>query len=152
MAPTDPIPHLFRTESGKITAVLCRFLGIEHLATAEDIAGETFLAAMETWPYKGIPENPVAWLYHVAKNKARTRLRRDKVFLSRVAPRLRADPAASEQEELDLSPGNISDSQLRMLFAICHPAIAPEAQIGLALRILCGFGIGEIADAFLTNN
>jgi predicted RNA polymerase sigma factor len=151
MAATELIPHLFRSEFSKITAVLCKFLGIEHLATAEDIAGDTFLAAMETWPYKGIPENPVAWLYHVAKNKAMTRLNRDHVFAARVAPRLRTDPTAWEQEEIDLSPGNISDSQLRMLFAICHPAIPPEAQIGLALRILCGFGIGEIADAFLTN-
>jgi predicted RNA polymerase sigma factor len=151
MAPTDLIPHLFRSEFSKITAVLCRFLGIEHLATAEDVAGDTFLAAMETWPYKGIPENPVAWLSHVAKNKAMTRLHRDQVFAAKVAPRLRTDPTACEQQEIDLSPGNISDSQLRMLFAICHPSIPPEAQIGLALRILCGFGIGEIADAFLTN-
>src|SRR6202008_4869244 len=53
--------------------------------------------------------------------------------------------------EIDLSPQNINDSQLQMMFAICHPSIPPEAQIGLSLRILCGFGIEEIADAFLTN-
>ncbi|MGZ3847466.1 MAG: sigma factor, partial [Flavisolibacter sp.] len=60
---------MFRTEYSKITAVLCKLFGIEHIQVAEDIASETFLAAMETWPYKGVPENPVAWLYTVAKNK-----------------------------------------------------------------------------------
>ena len=64
------IPHLFRTEFSKITAVLCKHLGIEHIELAEDIAGETFLTALESWTYKGIPPNPVAWLYTVAKNKA----------------------------------------------------------------------------------
>ena len=61
------IPHLFRTEFQKITSVLCKLLGIEHIEVAEDIASETFLSALETWTYKGIPENPVAWLYTVAK-------------------------------------------------------------------------------------
>lgn len=63
------IPHLFRTEFRKITAVLCKHLGIEHIEVAEDIAGETFLLALEMWAYKGIPENPAAWLYSVAKTK-----------------------------------------------------------------------------------
>ena len=70
------IPHLFRTESGKITTVLCKRFGIEHIEIAEDITGETFLAALETWTYKGIPENPVAWLYSVAKNKAKNNVKR----------------------------------------------------------------------------
>jgi RNA polymerase sigma-70 factor (ECF subfamily) len=70
------IPHLFRTEFRKITSVLCKLFGIEHIEIAEDIASETFLSALETWTYKGIPENPVAWLYAVAKNKARKLLSR----------------------------------------------------------------------------
>ena len=64
------IPHLFRTEFRKITAVLCKLLGIENIQAAEDIASETFLSAFEIWPYKGLPQNPTAWLYSVAKNKA----------------------------------------------------------------------------------
>ncbi|NLR58636.1 RNA polymerase subunit sigma [Chitinophaga polysaccharea] len=145
------IPHLFRTEFRKITAVLCKAFGIENIAVAEDIAGETFLSALEVWPYKGIPENPVAWLYLVAKNKTRNYLLRHQHFAEKIAPQMKAVATDSEQLDINLSEKNITDSQLQMLFAICHPAIPVEAQIGLALRILCGFGIPEIANAFLTN-
>jgi RNA polymerase sigma factor (sigma-70 family) len=143
------IPHLFRTEFRKITAVLCKLLGIENVDIAEDIAGETFLSALETWPYKGIPESPTAWLYTVAKNKAKNYLIRRNVFQDKVSPTMQRN--SREDYEIDLSAQNIADSQLQMLFAICHPAIPVEAQVGLALRILCGFGIDEIANAFLTN-
>jgi RNA polymerase sigma-70 factor (ECF subfamily) len=145
------IPHLFRTEFWKIAAVLCKLFGLEHMEVAEDVAGETFLLALETWTYKGIPENPVAWLYAVAKNKARNLIARDQVFRDKVALRLKTGPLETRQPEVDLSDQNIQDSQLQMLFAVCHPSIPIEAQIGLALRILCGFGIEEIASAFLTN-
>lgn len=144
------IPHLFRTEFSKITAVLCKWLGIEHLAAAEDIASDCFLAAAETWPYKCIPQNPTAWLYTVARNKASNYLRRNTIFKTQIACRLQGLPDDT-LPEIDLSEKNITDSQLQMLFTLCHPAIAPEAQIGLALRVLCGFGIEEIANAFLTN-
>jgi RNA polymerase sigma-70 factor (ECF subfamily) len=145
------IPHLFRTEFRKITAVLCRSLGIEHIEAAEDIASETFLSALETWTYKGIPENPTAWLYTVAKNKARNHITRTKLFTTKIVPGLKHDLSEKEEIEIDLSDQNITDSQLKMLFAICHPSISTESQIGLSLRILCGFGIDEIATAFLTN-
>ncbi len=145
------IPHLFRTEFRKITAVLCKLLGIENVDIAEDIAGETFLSALETWPYKGVPENPTAWLYTVAKNKAKNHLVRGKVFQDKVSPSIQANSSEDYELEIDLSAQNIADSQLQMLFAICHPAIPAEAQVGLALRVLCGFGIDEIANAFLTN-
>lgn len=145
------IPHLFRTEFRKITAVLCKHFGINHIEIAEDIASETFLAAVETWTYKGIPENPVAWLYYVAKNKAKNYLQRNSLFENKIAPELKKTSAQLNEEEIDLSTKNINDSQLQMMFALCHPSISIEAQIGLSLRILCGFGIEEIADAFLTN-
>jgi RNA polymerase sigma-70 factor (ECF subfamily) len=151
MEQQEIIPHLFRTEFRKITAVLCKHFGIAHIELAEDIAGETFLAALETWPYKGIPEHPVAWLYSVAKNKAKNRLQRDQLFNERIAEELKRSHPANNDAGIDLSEKNISDSQLQMLFAICHPSIPQEAQIGLALRILCGFGIEEIANAFLSN-
>lgn len=152
MQQQELIPHLFRTEFSKITAVLCKTFGMEHIEAAEDIAGETFLAALETWTYKGIPENPTAWLYAVAKNKARTWLQRNRLFDKKISGHLRQSQEEGEEDiAIDLSGANITDSQLQMLFAICHPAIPPESQIGLALRILCGFGIDEIAHAFLTN-
>jgi len=151
MKQQELIPHLFRTEYRKIVAVLCKRFGFDQIETAEDIASETFLAATQTWSFKGIPPNPAAWLYSVAKNKAKNHLQRDAVFETRVAPQIVHLDESNPENELDLSPKNITDSQLQMMFAICHPAIPPEAQIGLSLRILCGFGIDEIAEAFLTN-
>ena len=79
------IPHLFRTEFRKITTVLCKLFSIEYLEIAEDIASETFLSAIETWPYKGMPANPTAWLYAVAKNKAKNHLKHNKIFSEKVA-------------------------------------------------------------------
>jgi RNA polymerase sigma-70 factor (ECF subfamily) len=138
-------------EYRKIVAVLSKRFGFEQIEIAEDIASDTFLTATQTWGMNGLPENPVAWLYSVAKNKARNHLQRNTVFEHKIAPELKINAASSLEPDIDLSPKNIIDSQLQMMFAICHPAISPEAQIGLSLRILCGFGIEEIADAFLTN-
>jgi RNA polymerase sigma-70 factor (ECF subfamily) len=151
MEQQELIPHLFRTEFRKITAVLCKLFGIAHIEVAEDIAGETFLSALETWPYRGIPENPTAWLYSVAKNKAKNHINRSHIFAEKIVKEVQSATPLSEEIVIDLSEKNITDSQLQMLFAICHPAISAEAQIGLALRILCGFGIDEIANALLTN-
>lgn len=145
------IPHLFRTEYRKIVAVLSKRFGFEQVETAEDIASDTFLTATQTWGINGFPENPVAWLYNVAKNKAINHLQRNTVFENKIVPSLKNEALTSQDPEIDLSPENINDSQLQMMFAICHPSISSEAQIGLSLRILCGFGIEEIADAFLTN-
>ncbi len=150
MEKQELIPHLFRTEFRKITAVLCKLFGMEHIEIAEDIASDTFLSALETWTYKGLPENPVAWLYTVAKNKAASYLKRDALFSKKITKQL-IYSSPKEQIEIDLSEKNIQDSQLQMMFAICHPSITTEAQVGLSLRILCGFGIDEIATAFLTN-
>ncbi|MEO8584472.1 MAG: sigma factor, partial [Flavitalea sp.] len=80
MEHVEIIPDLFRSNYSKITAVLCKFFGIEHIEIAEDIASDTFLLATETWGLKGLPENPSAWLYTVAKNKAKDYLRRDTLF------------------------------------------------------------------------
>jgi len=151
MEQQELIPHLFRTEYRKIVAVLYKRFGFDQVETAEDIPGDTFLTAAQTWPLKGIPPNPVAWLYSVAKNKSKNYLNRATVFESKIAAELTNAPVEFDHKEIDLSPQNIIDSQLQMMFAICHPSIPPEAQVGLALRILCGFGIEEIACAFLTN-
>ncbi|WP_114941647.1 RNA polymerase sigma factor [Mucilaginibacter endophyticus] len=149
MQTQELIPHLFRTEYSKIISVLCRRFGFDQMETAEDIASDTFLTAAQAWSYKGIPSNPTAWLYNVAKNKAKNHLQRNTIFESKVSPEIKTDDAY--EQDIDLSPKNITDSQLQMMFAICHPAIQPEAQIGLSLRILCGFGIDEVAEAFLAS-
>lgn len=150
MSDSTIVPHLFKTEYSKMVSVLTKSFGLEHIAIAEDIVSETFLSALDSWPYKGIPDNPVAWLYAVAKNKLKNHLARNTTFNKIVSEQLTTKDPFNEIG-VDFSDKNISDSQLQMLFAVCHPAISTEAQICLALRILCGFGLNEIADAFLSN-
>lgn len=149
MQENELIPHLFRTEYRKIVSVLGKLFGIEHIAIAEDIVSDTFLLAAETWGVKGLPPNPTAWLYTVSKNKALDFLEREKLFTSKIASEIKHSAEAAQEIEIDLSSKNINDSQLQMMFAICHPSIPVEAQISLSLNILCGFGAEEIADAFL---
>jgi RNA polymerase sigma factor (sigma-70 family) len=151
MTEAELIPKLFKTEHRKIISVLCKLFGLVHIEVAEDITNDTFLLAAETWRIKGIPENPTAWLYIVAKNKTKDYIKRNALFAEKIAPEIETSQPHFTEIELDLSSQNINDSQLRMLFAICNPIIPVEAQIGLALRILCGFGIEEIAEAFLSN-
>ncbi len=151
MTNNELIPHLFRTEYRKIVSVLSRHFGFDQIEIAEDIASDTFLTASETWGLNGVPPNPAAWLYAVAKNKAKNHLHRSSTYEEKIIPELQIAVSEIQDDEIDLSPQNIIDSQLQMMFAVCHPSISQEAQIGLSLRILCGFGIEEIADAFLTN-
>ncbi len=151
MNKTELLPHLFRTEYRKIVSVLYKHFGFEHPEIAEDIASETFLSAAETWGLKGLPDNPVSWLYAVARNRAKDYLKRNKIFDQKVTPALQSAHTDFELTEIDLSEKHIKDSQLQLMFAICQPVLPAEAQICLALRILCGFGIDEIADAFLAN-
>jgi len=145
------IPQLFRSEYRKLVSVLSYRFGMEHIEAAEDIVSDTFLSATESWAIKGIPENPTAWLYTVAKNKARNYLNRNNLFDAKITPVLQSESSHGEEIDLDFSEKNISDSQLAMIFTICNPVISGHLQISLALNLLCGFGIQEIADAFLTN-
>ena len=151
MAEQELIPHLFRTEYQKIVSVLIYLFGIDHIEVAEDIVSDTFLSATELWGVKGVPDNPTAWLYTVAKNKTKNYLKRNSVFEQKLVAELRNNTPNSEGIEIDLSVKNIADSQLAMIFTICNPSISSDAQVALALHLLCGFGIQEIADAFLTN-
>lgn len=149
------VDHLFRHESGKMIAVLSRVLGLQNLETAQDIVQDTLMLAMSSWRFGKIPENPAAWLYKVAKNKAIDYLRREKKF-KEITPQY----AHLLQSEYTLSPtinnlfleNEIEDSLLRMMFACCHPSIPEESQIALTLKTLCGLSITEIAKAFLTND
>jgi len=152
MQENETLQQLFQKEFSKIVAVISKQFGLQHIEIAEDIVSETFLQALETWKNKGTPANPTAWIYKVAQRKTLYHFRRGKIFDQKIVPSLKsAQEKNDEIATLDFSPQNIKDSQLQMLFAVCNPAIASEAQIGLALRILCGFSIGEIAEAFLSN-
>jgi RNA polymerase sigma factor (sigma-70 family) len=148
------ISGLFRTEYGKMSSVLTRLLGFQNLQTAEDIVQETLLQAIKTWPFTGIPENPAAWLYAVAKRKAIDELRKN-----RVREKLQDDVSRFLSSEYTLGTtvnqyfldNEIEDSQLRMIFALCHPAIPYESRIALTLKTLCGLSVAEIAKSFLTS-
>ena len=145
------LPHLFRQEFSKMTAVLCRHFGFKHIELAEDIASETFLKAFEIWPVKGIPENPTAWLYTVAKNKTKDYLRHRSVVENHLKDFATYMPS-NHRTEFEFTDANIRDSQLAMMFAVSNATLnSTDAQISLALQILCGFSLQEIANAFLTN-
>ncbi len=145
------LPHLFRQEYAKMTAVLCRHFGLVNIEIAEDIAGDTFLKASEHWAINGIPDNPTAWLYAVAKNKIKDYFKHQSIVESKILNAATSNEIETEKV-FEFDNQIIADSQLAMIFAVCNPANSIEAQISLALQILCGFSIGEIANAFFTNN
>jgi RNA polymerase sigma factor (sigma-70 family) len=151
-ADSELLPQLFRKEFSKMVAVISKIYGLQHIEIAEDIVSETFLTATESWVKKGIPPNATAWLYAVAKQKTLYHFRRKKIFDQKIIPQVKfSTDTIAETKVMDFSNENIKDSQLEMMFAICDPTIASEAQIALALRVLCGFGIEEIAEAFFSN-
>jgi len=146
------VEHLFRHESAKMVATLTRIFGIEHLNLAEDVVQEALGRALQTWPYRGIPENPSAWIMRASRNLALDVIRREKVFRGKEAEIARLIEAgeSSAPQAVSFSENEIADDRLRMMFVCCHPVIPPEAQVALALKTLCGFSVTEISRAFLT--
>ena len=148
------IDHLFRHESGKMISVIARIIGYDKVDEAEDIVQDTLLKAMQTWSIKGVPDNPEAWLYSVAKNKAIDEIRKNKnkvKYESEVSCLLYTDMSLIPTIDKMFLDNEIEDSQLRMIFACCHPSMAIEYQIALVLKILAGFSSKEISRALLTN-
>jgi RNA polymerase sigma-70 factor, ECF subfamily len=138
------VAHLFRHESGRITAALTRALGSRHLALAEEAAQEAMLRALQTWPYRGVPAEPGAWLHTVARNFARDRLRREAGWSA-------LEPAVQRFFE-GMGAGAAAagmDDTLAMMLLCCHPSIPPEARVALTLKVVSGFSTREIAAAFL---
>jgi RNA polymerase sigma factor (sigma-70 family) len=148
------VDHLFRREAGKMVATLTRMLGFENLQVAEDVVQDALLTAMRTWPFRGVPDNPSAWLIGVARNRALDVVRREQNFRSKeeaITLFLEQRSDAWSKRVLPQFDDEIRDDQLRMMFACCHPALPAEAQVVLTLRTLCGFDEKEIAAAFLTS-
>ena len=107
-----------------MVAVISKLFGLQYIEIAEDIVGETFLQATETWGIKGIPKNPTAWLYAVAKQKTLYHFRRNKIFTDKIVPELKASQTENNETlQVNFSNENIKDSQLQMMFAVCnmHP-------------------------------
>jgi RNA polymerase sigma factor (sigma-70 family) len=146
------VEHLFRHESAKMVATLTRIFGVEHLTLAEDVVQEALGRALQTWPYRGIPGNPSAWIMRASRNLALDVIRREKVFRGKEAEiaHLIEAGGSSTPEAAIFSANEIADDRLRMMFVCCHPVIPPEAQVALTLKTLCGFSVIEISRAFLT--
>lgn len=148
--------HLFRHESGKMVSVLTKIFGPENLETAEDVVQQTFMDAIQLWKFKGVPENPSAWLFKVAKNKAIDVVRKNKYsrnydFNDRERILLTSEYTLASTMDKLWNEDLVQDDMLRMMFACCHAEISTENQITLILKTLCGFSTAEIAKTFLTS-
>ncbi|MGO8765557.1 MAG: RNA polymerase sigma factor [Limisphaerales bacterium] len=147
------VEHLFRHEAGKIVAMLTGIFGIEHLTLAEDVVQEALARALQTWPFYGVPQNPAAWIMRTSRNLALDVVRREKTFRAKEPEIIRLmEREISTPDETIYSEDEIFDDRLRMMFVCCHPQIPAEAQVALALKTLGGFGVTEIARAFLTTD
>jgi RNA polymerase sigma-70 factor (ECF subfamily) len=138
------IGRIFREESGRSVAALIRAFG--QIEIAEDSVQDAFALALRVWPRDGLPPNPGGWITTTARRCAIDRLRRDvrgRELLQDLAVLDR--PHRPEAQEV----GPVPDDRLRLIFTCCHPALAPEAQIALTLRLLGGLSTDEVARAFL---
>src|SRR5260370_27826662 len=147
--------HLFRREAGRMVATLTRIFGVHNLALAEDVVQDAFCRAVEVWKFRGVPENPSAWLVTSAKNRALDVLRRERTartFAPELGRLLHSEWTLAPVVEEFFAPKAIKDDLLRMMFSCCHPRLPEEAQVALALHILCGFSVGEVASAFVSTH
>jgi RNA polymerase sigma factor (sigma-70 family) len=149
-----PVDHLFRRESGRMIAALTRVFGVHNLALAEDVVQDALCRALEVWKFRGMPENPSAWLMTTAKNQAVDVLRRERTartFAPEISRLLESEWTFRPTIEIAFGPHAIQDDELRMMFSCVNPRLPEEAQVALILHILCGFSVGEISNAFLSS-
>ena len=147
--------HLFRHEAGRMVAALIRIFGVHNLALAEDVVQDAFCRALEVWKFRGLPENPSAWLMATAKHRAIDVLRRERTartFAPELGRLIESEWTLAPTVHEFFGPNAIQDDELRMMFSCCHPRLAEPAQIALVLHILCGFSVNEVAAAFLSSN
>jgi RNA polymerase sigma-70 factor, ECF subfamily len=146
------IEHLFRQQAGRVVSRLTRLLGPAHVELAEDAVQEALVRAVQTWPHQGVPDNAAGWIYKVAHNIAIDIVRRDRTFSAKsdaiVAELSRSEAGSIDEAALD---EQIRDDELRMILMCCHPEISPDARVALSLKIIGGFGVREIARAFLSD-
>ena len=138
------VEEVYRADWGRIVATLIGLVG--DFDVAEEAAQEAFAAAVDQWRVSGVPEFPRAWIIQTARHKAIDRLRRQANFAQKLELH---GPQLEPFVEPDYDTGEIPDDRLRLIFTCCHPALAPEAQVALTLRTLCGLETDEIARAFL---
>src|SRR6516164_7134357 len=142
------VETVYRADWGRIVATLIRLIGDFDLA--EECAQEAFAAAVNQWKASGVPDAPRAWIIQTARHKAIDRIRRQGRYAEKLALYTKSG-MAPEAVEPDYDTGEIPDDRLRLIFTCCHPALAPEVQVPLTLRTLCGLETDEIARAFLVS-
>jgi RNA polymerase sigma-70 factor, ECF subfamily len=140
------VEAVYRSDWGRIVAALITLVGDFDLA--EECAQEAFTAAVDQWRVSGVPEFPRAWIIQTARHKAIDRIRRNLRFEEKLES-YAVSGLVRTIEEPDYDSTEIPDDRLRLIFTCCHPALAPEAQVALTLRTLCGLETDEIARAFL---
>ena len=147
----DVVDRLFRAEQGRAIATLIRVTGDFDLA--EEAVQDAFISALETWPDRGVPDNPGAWITTTARNRAIDRLRRRKRLTEKTETLAREAALETDLRAIEPAPAedamHISDDRLRLIFTCCHPALAMDARVALTLRTLGGLTTPEIARAFL---
>jgi RNA polymerase sigma factor (sigma-70 family) len=144
------VDHLFRHEAGRMVAALVRALGTQNLTVAEDAVQDVLCAALEAWKYGHLPDNPAAWLMRAAKNRAIDLVRKG-ALQGRLAPALQSEWTLLPAVDALFDEHAIRDDDLRLMFSCCDPALTPQSQLAIVLRYPCGFGISEIAHAFLAS-
>ncbi|WP_315811264.1 RNA polymerase sigma factor [Bradyrhizobium sp. SZCCHNR2028] len=142
----DAIDRVFRDEAGRALATLIRLVGDFDLA--EDVLQDAFAAALLKWRGSDAPANPRAWLVNVARNKAIDRIRRRSNFRDKEAEIVHAIERDAANDDAD-APSDLDDDMLRLIFTCCHPSFAPEVQVALTLRTVCGLTTAEVARAFV---
>jgi RNA polymerase sigma-70 factor (ECF subfamily) len=152
---TEPVAplveHFFRREAGRLVSVLTRLFGWRNFDLVEDMVQATLTDALQVWGVRGVPDNPSGWVHRVARNKILDALRRDRIGERVLGEWAAARPAHAEGLDELFFDSEIEDSQLRMMFACCHPRLARADQLALTLKALCGFGNSEIARALLVH-
>jgi RNA polymerase sigma factor (sigma-70 family) len=145
----DSIDHLFRHQAGQMVSVLAHKFGVVNIELIEDSVQDAMIAAMKTWPYSGVPANQTAWLIQTAKNRTIDQLRRS----------AKSDSIDDGETEIPVEDSadtrfasELTEDQIRMMFACCHPDISADARVALTLKIVGGFSVGEIARAYLAKD
>jgi len=146
---SNNLSDIFKAEYSNLVSVLCRVFGVRDIQLVQDVVSESFIQAMKSWSQKGVPDQPKAWLRKVATNKLKDHFRRHQNFNEKISPVIQREQ--QWYEEASYAEQLIEDSQLNMIFALCHYDLKSDAQICLSLRLLCGFTPDEIAAALLTN-
>jgi RNA polymerase sigma factor (sigma-70 family) len=151
--PAATVGHLFRHEAGRMAAAVARLVGVGNLDLVDDVVQDSLVQAMEVWKFGRLPDNPAAWLMRAARNRAIDVIRRQRTvrrFAPEVADQLSTGWALQSTVDSAFLESEIADGELRLMFALCDGRLPAQTQVMVILKYLCGFGVPELSQAFLT--